>query len=80
MRVSLVTYVLWYLCGDGDITKALLVCQVLKGGHYVDVGLEVIPAKAELSSNISVSNWQYLEYIIALQFISGFQSFKRVSI
>ena len=48
------SHLLRYLCGNGDVTEAPLVPQVLKGGHHV--GLEVIPAKAELCSDIAVSN------------------------
>ena len=35
-----------HLCGNGDITEALLIPEVLEGGDHVC--LEVVPAKAEL--------------------------------
>ena len=35
-----------YLSGNGHITEALLISEVFEGGNHV--GLEVIPAEAEL--------------------------------
>ena len=48
---SISCHLLWCLCGN-RLTEAPVVPQVIEGGHHV--ALEVIPAKAELSSDITI--------------------------
>ena len=50
-----------HLCGNGDITEALLIPEMFEGGHHV--GLEVVPTEAEL---LVISHGEMLLQIVEL--------------